>query len=177
MSVDLGALARDLASQDRRAAAEAALCAHFLPILRLYGRRHLRDAGAAEDLAQETLAAVLVGLRDGRLAHDERLGGFVLGVARNKAHEARRARARSQRVPPAAPEETAEPATLGFRMHLLLCLGQLTERARAVLERTYVADEDAAEIGAALGITANHARVLRHRALAEVRRCLEGDAT
>lgn len=177
MSVDLGALARELASPDARAAAEAALCAHFAPILRLYGRRHLGDAGAADDLAQETLAAVIVLLREGRLERDERLGGFVLGVARNKAREAHRARARAARVPPAPPVEVHEPALAGYRMHLAMCLAQLTERARAVLERTYYADEDASEIAEALAMTANHVRVLRHRALAEVRRCLEGGET
>jgi RNA polymerase sigma-70 factor (ECF subfamily) len=174
MSVDLGALARSLASRDERAAAEEALCAHFGPILRLYGRRHLRDAGAADDLAQETLAAVLVLLREGRLERGERLGGFVLGVARNKVHEARRARARAQRPIPVEVSDAREPILAGFRMQLLMCLGQLTERARAVLERTYHADEDANEIAEALAMTPNHVRVLRHRSLAEVRRCLEG---
>ncbi|MBX3274329.1 MAG: sigma-70 family RNA polymerase sigma factor [Sandaracinaceae bacterium] len=176
MSVDLSALAKSLASRDDRTAAEAALCAHFGPILRLYGRRHLGDAGAAEDLAQDALATVLVLLRAGRLEDGERLGGFVLGVARNKVHEARRTRARSRRAVPAVPD-AHEPAYVGFRMHLWMCLSQLTERARAVLERTYFADEDAGEIADALTLTPNHVRVLRHRALAEVRRCLEGDAS
>lgn len=175
MNVRLETIASDIARGE--GAAERALAEHFGPILRLYGRRHLRDAVRAEDLAQDTLAAVIVALRAGRLDHDEKLGAFVFGVAKNKVKEALRAREReARRAPVTPPEEIAEPVLVGFRMHLFGCLSQLTERAREVLARTYFAEDTAPEIAEAMAMTANHVRVIRHRALAEVRRCLEGGA-
>lgn len=160
-------------------ATERAFCDEFGPALRLYGRRHLADAAAAEDLAQETLAVVLTALREGRVDGSRELGRYVFGVARNKVRELRRAERRRGRIEhavlgttPGAAEH--EPILVGFRMHLFGCLSQLTERTRQVLERTYFAEEAPEEIAAALAVSIGNVRVIRHRALGALRRCLEG---
>lgn len=176
MSVDLSQLATDAqAGGEMASAAEAALCAHFLPTLRLFGRRHLRDRQAAEDLAHDTLQTVIEALRAGRLDDPNRLGGFVYGVAKNKAREAGRAHARRRRIADELPRPGSyEPAIVGFRYYLFGCLSQLTERARSVLARSYFEQETAPEIADAMGMTTGNVRVTRHRALAALRRCLEG---
>lgn len=175
-AIGIDRIAQEIAAGDRPAA-ERALAEHFGPILRLYGRRHLRDAVRAEDLAQDTLAAVIVALRAGRLDQEDKLGAFVFGVAKNKVKEAHRAREREARpAPMERDEDVVEPVLVGFRMHLFGCLSQLTERAREILARTYFAEDTAPEIAEAMAITDNHVRVIRHRALAEIRRCLEGGA-
>ncbi len=174
MTEGLASLARAVADDVDRSRAEAALAEHFLPIVRLYGRRHL-GAVAAEDLAQETVSAVIVALRARKVTNLEDVGGFVHGVARNKVREAKRAKDLARRVDGEPPEEAGphEPVLVGFRMHLFFCLAQLTESARQVLMRTYFYDEDAGEVGAALRLGAGNVRVIRHRALEALRRCLQ----
>lgn len=175
MTGELASLARAVASDVGRSHAENALAEHFLPIVRLYGRRHLRTDAAAEDLAQDTLGAVLVALRAGMVTNLDDVGGFVHGVARNKVREARRVKEVTRRVDVDPPEGsvTHEPVLVGLRMHLFFCLAQLTESARQVLMRTYFYDEDSNEVGAALSLAAGNVRVIRHRALEALRRCLE----
>ena len=154
--------------------AEQALCAHFKPLLELYGRRHVGDM--ADDLVQETLATVITKLREGKVEDPAKLGSFVFGVAKNKARELRRSgrRREHEQEDPAPP---VEPVLVGFRMRLFGCLSQLSERAREVLSRTYFGEETGAEIAAQLALSPSNVRVLRHRSLAALRRCLEGDAT
>ena len=56
---------------------------------------------------------------------------------------------------------------------LVAALGPLSGRERQVLNETYSADRTAEEIARAIGTTATHVRVLRHRALAKMRAALE----
>lgn len=153
---------------------ETELCERFHPLLRAFGRRHLRDATLADELAQETLLIVLAALREGRVQSIDNVGGYALGVARNLVREGWRRDQRGREALSAlalfAVDVSPEPELeLGLRG----CIAKLTARARAVLQRAIVAEETAPEIAVALGISEGNVRVIRHRALAEVRRCLQ----
>jgi RNA polymerase sigma-70 factor (ECF subfamily) len=171
-----GELVRRVARGGGDAQAEAALCARFAPRVRLYGLRHLRDEERARDLMQAVMLALVEAARAGRIAEPELVARFVLGVARNTAARMREAAARVvptdeavlARLPaPDAPERVELRA-------LVACLHALDERARAVVTLSFQAERSADEIAAALATTAGNVRVLRHRAIAALRRCLDG---
>jgi DNA-directed RNA polymerase specialized sigma24 family protein len=48
------------------------------------------------------------------------------------------------------------------------------DRERTVLVMTFFDDSNADEVARATGITAGNARVVRHRGIERLRRCLEG---
>ena len=170
----LGALVERAASGDR--AAEDELCRMVTPAVRIFASRRLRARDAVDELVQDVLLVVIEAVRAGRVEDPERIGLFVLGVCRNLARE--RARIRDRRLAlweQHAPllETSSQPAELVPRARLEDCLGQLTQRTRELLRRAFVDSETHAEIGAALGLSEGNARVVRHRALAALRECLE----
>lgn len=178
-----GALARAVAPGARslpdldRAEAEAELCRRFAPRIRLYGLRHLRDAHAAADLVQTVLITTLERLRAGEIREPERIASFVLGTCRMTVLETKRGAARRERlletwavVEEAA--EAAEPRPLE-EARLARCLAALSERERSVILLAFAADRSAEETGAELGVSPGNVRVIRHRALARLRDCME----
>ena len=66
-------------------AEEAELYRRFARRVRLYGRRHLRDAAAADDLAQDVLLLTFERLRAGEVRRPEEIGSFILGTSRMMA--------------------------------------------------------------------------------------------
>ncbi len=157
---------------------EAALARRFLPVAKVFFLRHGR-AHDADDLAHEALVVAIEALRKDRVRDPERVGGFLLGVCRNlvrteSRRESRRAAAfaRVDREGCVVPEENAPD---GFK--LLRCLNALSARARDVVVRSYVMDEDAETVANDHGITLGNLRVLRHRALGALFRCLEEGGT
>jgi RNA polymerase sigma-70 factor (ECF subfamily) len=169
--------------------AEAELCRRFAPRARLYGLRHLRDEDRARDLAQSVLAGVLVAAREGRIEDPERVDRFILGTCRNVASRMRENEARGRFVvesfeesigrradstPALSPFESigadVERVDLGA---LMRCFGGLEERARVVVQLSFQEDRPADDIAARLGTTAGNVRVIRHRAVAALRRCLD----
>lgn len=54
------------------------------------------------------------------------------------------------------------------------CYSQLTERARGVVRATFCDDEEDAPIAEKLGVSTSNVRVIRHRAIAALRECLQG---
>ena len=154
---------------------EAELCRKFAPRIRLYGLKHLRDEERARDLVQSVLLTVLVALREGRVEDLERLDRFVLGVCRNLAHKSRAA---DRRVEPVAEIDLPAPAPAPEdpldHEALLRCLQALDLRSRSVLHLSFARDKSADEIAGALETTAGNVRVIRHRAVAQLRRCVEG---
>jgi RNA polymerase sigma-70 factor, ECF subfamily len=71
-------------------AEEAELYRRFAPRVRLYGRRHLRNDAASEDLAQEVLLRTFERLHAGDVRRPEEIGSFILGTSRMMAHGERR---------------------------------------------------------------------------------------
>jgi RNA polymerase sigma-70 factor (ECF subfamily) len=158
--------------------AEAELCRRFAPRVRLYGLRHLRDEERARDLVQSVLAAVLQAARAGRIDDPQRLDRFVLGTCRNCALSLRRS---DGRLRPAPDDELiaglVEPAPEPLdKRALIRCFERLDMRARQIVWLSFQQEQGADEIAQALSTTAGNVRVLRHRALASLRRCLDGHA-
>jgi len=172
-------LARAIAAAAPRidTAAESELYRRLAPRVRLYGLRHLRDAQAASDLAQQVLLMALERLRDGKLRQPDRLASFVLGMCRMVVLESRRGNARREALLRKY-GDTAEPAE-GAEFHrpdeakLQGCLAGLSERERSVLVLSFFAEKPADEVARELGLTAVNARVIRHRALLRLRECME----
>lgn len=170
----------DLVSRAKRGErqAEAALCARFAPAVRAFARRRLRGAEAVEEFAQDVLLLVVEALREGRVEHAERFGGFVLGICRNLAFDRARQRERREQLwqtygaalesvtPEAIASETYDVA------HLEDCLSQLSKRAREVVRLGYVEARGHDDVAAALEISPQNARVLRHRTLVSLRECM-----
>ncbi|HKU44941.1 MAG TPA: sigma-70 family RNA polymerase sigma factor [Polyangiales bacterium] len=156
-------------------AAEAALCRRYAPRVRLYGLKHLRDDERTRDLLQIVLLGVLEAARARRIDDPQRLDRFVLGTCRNTALRLRQQR---ERTPLASDEAVAQlaaaPAARVELVPLFQCLRGLEERAQHVLLQSFVEEHSADEIAAALEISAGNVRVIRHRALAALRKCLDG---
>lgn len=177
-ALDDGALARRIvaAAAAPDAAAEAELYRRLAPRVRLYGLRHLRDAHAAADLVQQVLLMTLERLRAGEVREPERIASFVLGACRMTVLELRRGTHRRETLldtwgGAAEAFEAPEPVALDPE-RLAACLDALAERERAVVVLSFFADQGADEVGAALSISPGNVRVIRHRALARLRRCM-----
>jgi RNA polymerase sigma-70 factor (ECF subfamily) len=160
---------------------ERALCVRYSNRIRSYGLCHLRDGTAAEELVQQVLLVVIEALRGGHVKDRANLESYVFGTCRNMVHDMRRGSARQRRIA----EETAAvtlpqgyepPMAVLDRSRLDSCLEGLEERARAVVLATFVDERDANEVGRAMGLSPGNVRVIRHRALAQLQKCMEGGA-
>jgi RNA polymerase sigma-70 factor (ECF subfamily) len=170
-------LLRRIAQSDRAREAEAELCRRFAPRVRLYGLRHLRDADRALDLVQNVLLAVLEAARAGRIEQLEHVERFVLGTCRNAAQRLREQDSRSSPVDAAELERrggTFEPSFEHVDVAALLrCLRKLDARARSVVLLSFQAERETEDIANVMAISSGNVRVLRHRALADLRGCLD----
>lgn len=169
------ALASRLAGGDR--SAEPELYRRLAPRVRLYGLRHLRDPAAADDLVQDALLMAFDMLREGRVREPERFVSFVLGCCRRLVADQRRGAERRRGLlerfgPGLAPEATNEEPPLDLD-HLARCLERLPERDRSVVVMSFYAEAGSERIGAELGLSPGNVRVVRHRALARLRSCME----
>jgi RNA polymerase sigma-70 factor (ECF subfamily) len=159
-------------------AEETELYRRFAPRVRLYGRRHLRNDAAADDLAQDVLVRTIERLRAGGVRRPEEIGSFILGTSRMMAHAERRVAWRREALAArfmdaavaAAPMSTAALDT----PRVAACLRALAERDRLVVLLTFYADRDAPRIATDLGISPGAVRVIRHRAMARLRGCVLG---
>jgi RNA polymerase sigma-70 factor (ECF subfamily) len=182
-ALDDAALARRIAAAGEGvdSAAETELYRRLAPRVRLYGLRHLRDPHAAHDLVQQVLLMTLERLRAGKLREPERIASFVLGMCRMVVLEIRRGTWRRETLL-ATWGDTAEaveaPAPLAFDAgKLAACMQALAERARTVVVLTFFADRTADEVARELGLAAGNVRVIRHRALARLRECMNGETS
>jgi RNA polymerase sigma-70 factor (ECF subfamily) len=172
-----GDLARRIAAHppEGAAAEEAELYRRFAPRVRLYGRRHLRDDAAAQDLAQEVLIIAIERLRAGRVRNPEEIGSFILGTARltvtaRRRTDSRRAHLGSEmETPPSVEADFVHTIDLP---RLARCLDTLETSARQVIILTYYAETTAARIAAELGSTSGAIRIARHRAMERLRTCM-----
>jgi RNA polymerase sigma-70 factor (ECF subfamily) len=170
------ALARRVMEGD--AAAESQLCRRLLPRVHAWGMRHVGDEAAALDLGQQVLVVVLEALRDRRVVEIDRLGAFVFGVCKRsllalRSGERRRAELLERfGLSSAAVDEIAQTAL--DRRRLTACFDRLAPRARTVLALSFFAERSADEIAGELGTSSGNVRVLRHRALEQLRGCMEG---
>jgi RNA polymerase sigma-70 factor, ECF subfamily len=170
-------LARRIAEGDREA--EAEMCRRMGPRIRLYGLRHLRSAAAADDLVQQVLLKILEALRTARLREAERLVQFVLGTCRMTVLDLRRnsrrreellARFGGDLVPDPPPMPSLDDS------QLVRCVQALKERERSVVVMTFYDEQTAAETAGFLGISEANVRVIRHRAIQQLRTCMGATA-
>jgi RNA polymerase sigma-70 factor (ECF subfamily) len=149
------------------------------PRVRRYGLRHLRDAQASADLAQQVLLVTLESLRAGRVREPEKLPSFVLGACRRFVQEQRRGDARRRhlldRYAEDLPVARVDPSPAVDSDRLRECLERLAARARSVVVMSFYAQRSADEVAAELGLSPGNVRVIRHRALGRLRACLTGE--
>jgi RNA polymerase sigma-70 factor (ECF subfamily) len=161
-------------------AEEAELYRRFAPRVRLYGRRHLGDRAAADDLAQDVLLLTIERLHAGDVQRPEAIGSFILGTSRMMAHGERRTTRRREalaaRFVDTAPAAASLPGALLDAPRVAACLRALGERDRLVMLLTFYADRDAPRIAEDLGVSAGAVRAIRHRAMAQLRECVLGGA-
>ena len=155
--------------------AEAEMCRRMAPRIRLYGLRHLRSPSAADDLVQQVLLKVLEALRAARLREPDKLAQFVLGTCRMMVLDLRRTSHRQEEllaifggdlVPDPRPGPTFDERQLAH------CVQALKERERSVIVMTFYDEQTAAETARFLGISEAHVRVIRHRAIQQLRVCM-----
>jgi len=140
-----------------------------------YGLRHLGAEDRARDLVQDVFVVTLEKIRDGGVRDPERIGSFILGVARMVSRSTRRTGAREQTsddqgefdfaIDPSTPDPIA-------RDHIVRCLEALPERHRSIVLLTYFAEQSTGDIATSLGLSGNNVRVIRHRSIAQLRSCL-----
>jgi len=156
--------------------AEAELFRRMAPRIRLYGLRHLRDEHASDDLAQQVLITTLEALRAGRLREPEKLASFVLGTCRMTVLDQRRNAQRKERllehfkadVP--APVQSCIPQL--DQEQLARCVQNLKERERTVVVMTFYDEQSGADLASFLGVSEANVRVIRHRAIHQLRECM-----
>lgn len=164
------------AGAGRDTEAEAALYRQLAPRVRRYGLRHLRDASAADDLMQQVMLLALDQLRTGRVREPERVVSFIFGSCRTLVLAMQRKESRREALLElhgealASAEITIEPRHDHERV--ARCLDTLRERERSVLLMSFYDEKPAEVVAGELGLTAGNVRVIRHRGIAQLRRCV-----
>jgi RNA polymerase sigma-70 factor (ECF subfamily) len=157
--------------------AEAELYRLLAPRARRYGLRHLRDAHAAADLMQHVMALTIEQLRSGQLREPERVLSFVLGACRLTVMDQRRGERRREQLlerhADALPVVELPIAPRLDQQRVAECLERLPERERAVLVMSFYDDQSSEAVGAQLGLSAGNVRVIRHRGVGQLRRCID----
>jgi RNA polymerase sigma-70 factor (ECF subfamily) len=168
-------LAPRIATGDREA--EAELCRRMGPRIRLYGLRHLRSPSAADDLVQQVLMKALEALRSARLREPDKLARFVLGTCRMTVLDLRRNAQRQEAILALFKHDLvpgAPPLPGAGDDQLAHCVRALKERERSVIVMTFYDEQTAAETARFLGLSQANVRVIRHRALQQLRTCMGG---
>lgn len=156
--------------------AEAEVCRRLGPRIRLFGLRHLRSATAADDLVQQVLLTTIEALRARRLRDPEKLSPFVLGTCRTTVQALVRSARRREHLLDAfgaGLEPSRMPAPGLDDDRLRRCVQALGERDRSVIVLTFYDEQTAAETAGALGLSEGNVRVIRHRAIKQLRACME----
>lgn len=169
---------RIAARHDDARGAETELCRRFAPRIRLYGLKHLRTEERARELVQGVLLAMVEALRAERIEHPDHLVRYVLGTCRHVADRIRRADDRTEPIATGTLDAAIvvpDVESLDFGA-IVRCLEHLEARAKIVLQLSFYRDRSADEIAAILATTGGNVRVLRHRAIAQLRRCVETGA-
>jgi RNA polymerase sigma-70 factor (ECF subfamily) len=156
--------------------AEAELFRRMAPRVRLYGLRHLRDEHASQDLTQQVLITTLEALRAGRLREPEKLASFVLGTCRMTVLDLRRGAQRKERLLEQFAADLPGPLQPYMpdldHEHLTRCVQNLKERERAEVVMTFYDEQTGADVARFLSISEANVRVIRHRAIHQLRDCM-----
>ena len=157
--------------------AEAELYRLLAPRVRRYGLSHLSDAHAAADLMQHVMVHTIAQLRAGGLREPERVLSFVLGTCRLTVMDQRRGERRRaellERYADDLPMADLHVAPRLDQMRVAECLDRLPERERTVLVMTFYDEQPSEAVGMQLGLSAGNVRVIRHRGIDKLRRCVD----
>lgn len=157
--------------------AEAELYRMLAPRARRYGLRHLRDSHAAADLMQHVMALTIEQLRSGQLREPQRVLSFVLGACRLTVSDLRRGERRReallQRYAPDLPQAQLPSAPQLDQQRVADCLERLPARERSVLVMSFYDERSADAVGQELGLSGGNVRVIRHRGIEKLRRCID----
>jgi RNA polymerase sigma-70 factor, ECF subfamily len=170
--IDLTDICVRIASIDGRdRAAEDLLCRIIAPRIRTYGQRHLDSDAEVDDLVQEVLLRVLDLLRSGATKDVRAIGSFVIGVSRNVLRERRRSAQRKREILGDCPEgaRVTPPLPMFDLVRLAACVDRLPAWDWDVIRRSYCDEESAVAIARALDLTEGNVRVIRHRAISQLR--------
>jgi len=106
----------------------------------------------------------------------DEIASFILGTSRTVAIELKRRERRREALRDTfLPRQTFAPPEADRRLdldQLELCLSQLADRERSVVLLTFYGERPAAAVARELGLTEGNVRVVRHRALARLRKCV-----
>jgi len=164
--------------RQRDPATEEHFVSHFSPMLLRKLRKKLHCTDLAHDLRQETFLRVLTFIRsDHSIREPERFEFFVIGVCNNVLRETYR---QQKKLVPLDPEfdmasnarnpHTCAMATeTAYRMQRML--SNLSPRVRAILEATFLEEQDRDEICLKFGVNRNHLRLLIFRAKRRLGAC------
>jgi RNA polymerase sigma-70 factor (ECF subfamily) len=139
-----------------------------------YARRGLSDGHAAEDAAQEALAAMLSA--PDRFRGESALETYAIGILQHKITDMHRARGRetpcdeSTLEDVAAADEHEDIDSAKFWKMLRASLAQLPQRERTVFWLRDVTEWPTQAVSNYLGINDNHVHVLLHRARGKLKR-------
>jgi len=131
----------------------------------------LFDPETARDIAQEVLLVTIVAVRNGTIRHENNLGGFVYGTARNVMHAWQRKRNQEERLsgparltaPPADP--APDPDEEARVEQAIREIRRLSHADQQILRWSLVEGMTSEEIAERLGITPVAARKRKSRAL------------
>lgn len=175
IGLDDAELVRKIGSGNDREA-EAELFRRMAPRIRLYGLRHLRNEHAAEDLTQQVLVTTLEALRASRLREPEKFASFVLGMCRMTVLDLSRNAQRRERLLEQFGGHLAAPVQPSMlcldQEKLRRCVQNLKERERAVVVMTFYHEQTGADLASFLGTSEANVRVIRHRAIHQLRGCM-----
>jgi len=156
--------------------AEAELFRRMAPRVGLYGLRHLRDEQAAQDLTQQVLITTLEALRAGRLREPDKLASFVLGACRMTVLDLRRNAQRKERLLEQFGADLLAPVQWSLPQldheQLTRCVQSLKERERSVVVMSFYDEQTSADVARLLGVSDANVRVIRHRAIHQLRECM-----
>jgi RNA polymerase sigma-70 factor (ECF subfamily) len=163
-----GQIAQDLVAYIKAGnqTAEGQLIERYSKGLLIMLRQRTRDSQLADDLHQETFLIVLAKIKDGKIEDPTKLAGYIHRVAINLTIADYRKRfRRTQGFTEAEPDHIETPATSQFLQVCRQDEAQLVrqtiaelknERDRQILFRFYVAEQDKAEVMAALNLDKLH---------------------
>ena len=159
--------------------AEHLLCVRMAPRLRAFACRAVFQPHLVNDLVQDVLLRMLEALRRRELLEPEKIGAFVLGIARNTARQDARTdiTRRDLRELHLPHEQTTTAELYDVPLPRLEdCIGNLRERERVLLRMSFCEDAPAAAIASQLEMTPENVRVSRHRVLKSLRDCIGAEA-
>ena len=125
---------------------------------------------------QQVLIIAIEALRAGRLNEPDKLASFVLGTCRMTVLEIRRGTQRRERLLEIFGGDLY-PSYASWKPRLdhdrlTRCVQDLKERERSVVVMTFFDEQTGAAVADFLGVSEANVRVIRHRAIHQLRNCM-----